>query len=198
MEYEMHYLRIFCLCIIIPAIPSVLCAQHVEVGAFGNYEHLDLPGLPSQAFGVGGRLDINLIRILQLELETAYDFKHPAFIITNTGSSVIVTTSKVGVLHGNVGLKLQSRSGSYFLFLKGGANRFDTEFRSTTASGFPTVTTLTEGTQNSFVKGVLYPGGGIGFHAGPLGIRVDVGDEIYWIHGAHNNFRVTFGPTLRF
>jgi hypothetical protein len=104
----------------------------------------------------------------------------------------------MGVLHGNAGLKVQTAGGSFFLFVKGGANRFDTEVTATTATGFPTISTLVHPTQNTFTKGVLYPGGGIGFHAGPLGIRVDVGDEIYWDHGARNNLRVTFGPTFRF
>jgi hypothetical protein len=33
---------------------------------------------------------------------------------------------------------------------------------------------------------------------GPVGIRVDAGDEIYVNNGAYNNLRVTFGPTFRF
>jgi hypothetical protein len=46
---------------------------------------------------------------------------------------------------------------------------------------------------------VLYPGVGLGFRAGPLGIRFDAGDEIIWINGtAENSFRLTFGPTFRF
>jgi hypothetical protein len=27
---------------------------------------------------------------------------------------------------------------------------------------------------------------------------VDVGDEIYFQNGAHNNLRITFGPSIRF
>ena len=48
--------------------------------------------------------------------------------------------------------------------------------------------------------GAVAVGAGLAFfiHAGPLGIRLDVGDEIYGSNGAHNNLRVTFGPTLRF
>lgn len=44
------------------------------------------------------------------------------------------------------------------------------------------------------VNGVLYPGGGLQGHLGPIGLRLDVGDEIYFNHGAHNNLRVAFGP----
>jgi hypothetical protein len=35
-------------------------------------------------------------------------------------------------------------------------------------------------------------------HIGPVGVRLDVGDEIYFNHGAHNNFRTAFGPYIRF
>jgi hypothetical protein len=33
---------------------------------------------------------------------------------------------------------------------------------------------------------------------GAIGLRADVGDEIYFNNGTHNNLRVTFGPTFRF
>ena len=33
---------------------------------------------------------------------------------------------------------------------------------------------------------------------GPIGFRLDVGDEIYFNDSAHHNLRVTFGPTIRF
>jgi hypothetical protein len=45
---------------------------------------------------------------------------------------------------------------------------------------------------------VLYPGGGVEFFLGPIGIRMEVGDEIYFNDGAHNNLRATFGPQIRF
>jgi hypothetical protein len=33
---------------------------------------------------------------------------------------------------------------------------------------------------------------------GPLGLRLELGDEIYFNDGAHNNLRITFGPIFRF
>jgi hypothetical protein len=33
---------------------------------------------------------------------------------------------------------------------------------------------------------------------GPFGLRLDVGDEIYFDNGAQNNVKVEFGPHLRF
>ena len=48
------------------------------------------------------------------------------------------------------------------------------------------------------VNGVLYPGGGLQGHLGPIGLRLDVGDEIYFNRGEHNNLRVALGPVIRF
>jgi hypothetical protein len=33
---------------------------------------------------------------------------------------------------------------------------------------------------------------------GPVGLRLDVGDEMYFNQGTHNNLRVAFGPFLCF
>jgi hypothetical protein len=34
--------------------------------------------------------------------------------------------------------------------------------------------------------------------AGPIGLRSEIGDDIYFNGGAHNDMRVTVGPQLRF
>jgi hypothetical protein len=44
----------------------------------------------------------------------------------------------------------------------------------------------------------IYPGLGVEGFAGPIGLRLEAGDEIYFKNGTHNNVRVTFGPTIRF
>jgi hypothetical protein len=33
---------------------------------------------------------------------------------------------------------------------------------------------------------------------GPVGLRLEFGDDIYFDNGARNNLRVSFGPTFRF
>ena len=189
---------LFLLTLVIAGFSSAVFAQHVEIGGFGAYETYDQSNFPDHGFGLGGRINFNIHRYLQFEFETGYDFKHPSFRVTNTVTGALLTNTQLGVLHVNSGLKLQSPGGSFFFFLKGGGNRFDTELTSITVNSVPTVSTLTQGAQNSYWKGVLYPGVGIGFHAGPLGIRLDAGDEIYWASGARHNLRFTFGPTIRF
>jgi hypothetical protein len=39
---------------------------------------------------------------------------------------------------------------------------------------------------------------GLEAFGGPIGIRLEVGDEVYFLNGARNNLRVTFGPQFRF
>jgi hypothetical protein len=39
---------------------------------------------------------------------------------------------------------------------------------------------------------------GIEAFAGPIGLRAEIGDDIFFNGGAHNNLRVTFGPQFRF
>ena len=63
---------------------------------------------------------------------------------------------------------------------------------------FSTYTSSVAGLRSSSVDGVFYPGGGLEAFLGPIGIRLDVGDEIYFESGPHNNLRITIGPTIRF
>jgi hypothetical protein len=170
--------------------------QHIELGGFGSFNHFDLPPFANDAVGVGGRLDIGLWHYLALEGEGSYDFKHPTVQIVSTGVGFNVTQFRLGVVHANGGFKIQTKGGSYFLFLKGGILNFYPDIRTSTLVGTIQGTVPRSGT--SFSEAVFYPGAGIGFHAGILGIRVDAGDEIYWDQGTHHNLRITFGPTLRF
>jgi hypothetical protein len=48
------------------------------------------------------------------------------------------------------------------------------------------------------IMGSFYPGGGPEGHNGPLGLHLEVADEIYFNGGTHNHFRASFGPYIRF
>lgn len=48
------------------------------------------------------------------------------------------------------------------------------------------------------VSGLLYPGIGAEGRIGPVGLRLDVGDDIYFNSGAHHNFTVSLGPVIYF
>ena len=74
-------------------LASIASAQHVEVGGFIDYGRPTIPGFPANAFGAGGRLDINLHRFLQAEVETAYDVKYANFLLAaSSGSAVAYCT----------------------------------------------------------------------------------------------------------
>jgi hypothetical protein len=194
---ENHMRARICMLWIAGILPSALAsAQHLEVGGFASYGNFDVPRFPDTAVGVGGRLDINITPWLALEGEGSYDFKHPGFEIVSNGATVDVTTLRLGIVHGNGGLKFQLKGGSYFFFLKGGVLDFLPDVRTTSVVG--TILNNQPRTGTSTINASFYPGAGIGFHAGPLGIRVDAGDEIYWTDTAHHNLRITFGPTVRF
>lgn len=191
------HVRTYALFLFLMASWMSAVAQHIEIGGFGSYGKFDVPPFPGSAVGLGLRLDLGLGSHLALEGEGSYDFKHPSVQVLTTGAaSVAVSTLRLGIIHGNGGLKVQTKGGSYFLFVKGGALNFRPEVQVTAVTG--TVVVSGPSAQSDFTKGVLYPGGGIGFHAGILGIRIDAGDEIYWQNGAQHNLRVTFGPTIRF
>jgi hypothetical protein len=46
--------------------------------------------------------------------------------------------------------------------------------------------------------GALYPGVGLEGYIWKIGLRFDIGDQIFFNNGAHNNIKATFGPTIRF
>lgn len=48
------------------------------------------------------------------------------------------------------------------------------------------------------VNAALLAGGGLEGTVGPVGLRLDVGDEMYFNHGTHNGLKVMFGPFIRF
>jgi len=51
---------------------------------------------------------------------------------------------------------------------------------------------------NGDTQFALYPGAGVEGFWGPFGMRLEVGDEIYFDNGARNNLKVTVGPVIRF
>lgn len=181
------------------ATPSAFAQSslsHVELGVFAHYLRLNPPD--ANFIGVGGRLGVNITTNFQLEAEMSYDFNR-VFTenFSNTGGVVSTSRSNIRVLHGLFGPKLQTGSGPVRLFgtLKGGFINFRFDPVSAVDSGF---VSSVEGLRDKNVDGVFYPGGGLEAFLGPIGLRLDVGDEIYFNNGAHNNLAVSFGPTIRF
>jgi hypothetical protein len=172
--------------------------DHIEVGLFGDYFRWDQGGDVNLA-GVGGRVGINLAPIIQIEADGAYDFDQAfteGFTNTSTGS-VTLARSDLRLLHGELGPKLQTNKGPVRLFVtaKGGGMAFRFDPRPAT---FSTFTSSVSSLRADNAIATFYPGGGVEAFFGPIGVRLDVGDLIYFSNGAHSNLYVAFGPSIGF
>ena len=174
--------------------------NHGEVGAYGEFFRWNDANV--NFAGVGGRVTGNLgIPWVQLEGELTYDFAQEfgqTFTSSGTsGGSFTVSNSSAHVLHGLFGPKFQTSGGPvrFFLTLKGGA--IDFMFNNAPA-GLGSFRTSVQNVRVNNVNAVFYPGVGGEAYFGPIGLRLDVGDEMYFNNGARHNLRITFGPTIRF
>ncbi len=180
------------------AAPVVIAQEHsdhVEVGVFADYFRFAQTNPQINFVGVGGRAAVALHRDIQLEGEIAYDFDRNYTTTYNNGVSTQFVSSRFRTLHGLFGPKFQTGSGPFRVFVTGKAG-FDnfTVTSQNAPSGFQNAIGLNNGKTDFAV----YPGGGIEVFAGPIGIRLEAGDEVYFDNGAHNNLKVTVGPQLRF
>jgi hypothetical protein len=179
--------------------------NHGEVGVYGDLFRVAPSGATATNYlGLGGRVAFNTGAHLALEAEMNYDFEQNYTNVNiNNGSgggSSTTYTAKVRPITGLFGPKFQfGSSGSFRAFLeaKVGFIDFSTSCNAPAGSGSCFSGSLSKfGGSSTHVA--AFPGGGIEAFFGPLGIRVDAGDELYWNNGTYNNLRVTFGPTLRF
>jgi len=180
------------------AAPMVIAQEHsdhVEIGAFADYFRFSQTSPARNFIGLGGRAAVNVHRDVQLEAEMAYDFKRNFSQEFSNGVIDQTVTTRFRTLHGFFGPKFQTGSGPFRVFVTGkvGFDNFSISNQNA-PSGF----TSTVGLDTGRTDFALYPGGGVEAFAGPIGIRLEAGDDIYFDHGGHNNLRVTVGPQLRF
>lgn len=178
---------------------SMLHAQsRIEAGLL--LEYLSVSQTETNNFGVGGRLGYRIHRNVMMEGEFAYgygiNFQEAYRNITNGNVTAIERTS-IGVTDGLFGPLLEPAHGHLrpFVTLKGGF----IDFRlSPSLLPYSSVVSTVLGIRTSNVNATLYPGAGAEAALGPVGLRLEFGDAIYFNGGAHNNLRITFGPILRF
>lgn len=182
------------------AAPMLLAQEsgsmdHVELGAFVNYYRLSDPGPTRNFLGLGGRAAFGIRPSIQLEAEMAYDFKRNYTQTFDNGITSSAVTSQLRTLHGFFGPKFQTGSGPVRLFVTGkvGFDNFNVTNQNAPA-GF--VSSAGLGTGATYFA--VYPAGGLEAFAGPIGIRLEVGDDIFFNGGAHNNLRASIGPQFRF
>ncbi len=171
--------------------------EHVQLGVFADYLRLDQTS--TNFGGVGARFGFQAYKRIKFEGQMAYDFDQAVsegFTDTSTGTVSLGRTG-MRVIHGEFGPRVNIGHHRFqpFLTVKGGF--INTRFNNAPAT-VGTFFSSVDGLRRSDLSGVLYPGGGLQGHLGPIGLRLDVGDEIYFNGGAHHNLSVAFGPTFQF
>ena len=172
--------------------------KRVEVGVFIDY--IGIAKTNTDNFGVGGRFGYRIHRNIMMEGELAYDyginFTETYRNITN-GDIIAIGRTSIGVTHGLFGPALEPAKGGFrpFVTLKGGF----VDFRlSPSLLPLNSVVSPILGIRTSSLNAAIYPGAGVEASLGPVGLRLELGDEIYFNSGGHNNLRITFGPIVRF
>jgi hypothetical protein len=193
-----HCLWFFITLFIFAAGPIVLAQDsftHGEVGAFADYFRFTDSSPAINFVGLGGRAAFNVHPNVQIEGEMAYDFNRTFVNTFSNGVTTVLVDAKLHTLHGFFGPKFQTGSGPVRFFVTGkvGFDNFAVSNQNAPA-GFTNSVGLTNGTTCFAV----YPGGGVEAFAGPFGVRAEVGDDIFFNNGAHNNLRASFGPQFRF
>lgn len=175
--------------------PAAHAQNHGEIGAFVDYFRLHETG--SNFVGIGARAAVNVAPPVQLEAEMSYDFSRAFTETFNNGTGGVNTqNSNIKVLHGLFGPKLQTPGPvRVFVTAKGGFTNFRFDTGANSFSGF---TSSIQNLRDNNVSAVFYPGGGVEAFLGPFGVRLEAGDEMIFANGVRHNWKVTFGPQIRF
>ncbi|HLJ86099.1 MAG TPA: hypothetical protein VKZ53_04710 [Candidatus Angelobacter sp.] len=183
---------LFFSCILFLCGSSAFAQNNGEVGVFADYFRFHNAN-DLNMLGVGGRVSFNVHPHVALEVEGAYDFERTATITVGGLTNPIRTNFRATHFLAGPQFTVGSR-GPWRVYgtLKGGFVRFGVTPGAVTFGSFPTVLSNTD------LNGVLYPGGGVEAFAGILGVRAEIGDEIYFDRGANNNLKITIGPVIRF
>ncbi|HEX4783993.1 MAG TPA: hypothetical protein VH350_06595 [Candidatus Sulfotelmatobacter sp.] len=193
----MRNLFLAVVCCLIFATSSAL-AQRVEAGIFLDY--LGVSQTSTNNFGLGARFGYRIHRDVLLEGEFAYDYGinfDEAYRNVANGNIAAIERTSIGVTQGLIGPKLQPSGGGFrpYVTLKGGF----VDFRlSPSLLPYSDVASTIFGLRTSSLNAAIYPAAGVEATLGPVGLRLEAGDEVYFNSGAHNNLRITFGPILRF
>jgi len=177
--------------------PSLVAQKRIEAGVFLDY--LSVSQTKTTNIGLGARFGYRLHRNIMLEGELAYDYGvnfDEVYVNLVTGNVAAIERTSVGVTQFFAGPKFQPHGRVRpFATIKAGL----IDFRlSPSLLPYSDVVSAIVGLRTSTLNPAIYPGGGIEAAIGPVGLRLEFGDEIYFNSGAHNNLRVTFGPILRF
>jgi hypothetical protein len=177
-------------------VPLSRAQDQLQVGVYGDYFRVEQTN--TNMAGLGGRVGYKVFSHVMFEGEISYDFEQ-GFVehCISTGCTVTVANSNLKVLHGLVGPKFIGGHHAIrpFLAVKGGFINFQLHPKPATFGQF---TSSVQNLRSNNVSGVLYPALGVEGHLGPIGLRFEGGDEMYFAGTTHHNVRLAFGPFLRF
>jgi len=179
----------------IASAPRAFAQDRVAFGAYVDYFRLSQTD--NNFAGVGARLGVGLGSHVMLEGEMNYDFNQTFNEGFSDGTTLVVERTNVRLLHGLFGPKLALGHSNFHLFVtaKGGFLNVRLDSR---PANLNTFFSSIENIRSQDLMAASYPGGGVEGRIGPLGLRLDVGDEMYFNDGTHHNLRVAFGPYIRF
>ena len=178
-------------------VPLAKAQDQIQVGAYGDYFRITQTS--TNMAGLGARVGYTVFPHVMLEGEVNYDFDQ-GFTerCVSTGCTVSVANSNLKVLHGLAGPKIIGSHHAIrpFFTVKGGFINFRLNPKPATFGQF---TSSVQNLRSNNVSAVLYPALGAEAHLGPIGLRLEAGDEMYFVGTAtHHNARLAFGPFLRF
>ena len=154
--------------------------------------------------GLGGRAGFNVGAHVALEAEMNYDFEQNYTTTTGSGITSTTVSSSVRPISGFFGPKFQfGTSGPFRAFLEAKGGFIDFSTNCNAPAGSPSCfTTSLSAFGGSSTHFAAFPGGGVEAFWGPLGVRIEAGDELWYNSSnggnVYNNLRATFGPVLRF
>jgi len=180
------------------AVPALMAQDQdkFEVGAFGElFRYTNAPSVQNFV-GLGGRAGVGITGHTSIEAEMAYDFKKNYTSTFTNGVTTSLGSTNFRTLHGFFGPNFHGDLGPLQVFVTGkvGFDNFSISNQNA-PNGFTNTVGLTSGT-TAFA---VYPAAGFALFGHWIGVRVEAGDDIFFLSGsAHNNLRVTFGPQFRF
>jgi|SRR5438270_189547 len=172
--------------------------KRVEIGVF--LDSLSISQTGTNNFGLGGRLSYRVHRYVMLEGEFAYDYGinyDEAYRDISNGNLAAIESTSIGITHGLIGPRLQPAGGGIRPFATLKAGFIDFRLSPSLIPNSGVISTIF-GLRTSTWNAALYPAAGVEAALGPIGLRLEAGDEMYFNSGAHHNLRITFGPIIRF
>lgn len=181
-----------------PPAPQSHAWDHGEIAVFADYYRFTQYNPTTNFVGVGGLVGFNASPHVAFEAEMTYDFAQNFTSQSGSGASTSFSRTSVRPLTGLFGPKFQiGSSGPVRAFLTGkvGFVDFSTSSKAISGSSFTGAVNNIGGGSTYFAA---YPGGGIEFFGGPIGFRIEAGDQLYLNNGVHNDLKIDGGPAFRF